>query len=1052
MLGTKLFKASAAFAGMLLLSIFVCAPTFAQKGTIVKGKIVDSNNEPIIGAGVQEKGTANGSVTDLDGSYSIKLQGDKAVLVVTSLGYATVEETVGKRAVVNVTLTDDVTVLENAVVVGYGSQLKTSVTGAISSVKEKDFKAPNAVSIDASLKGKVAGLTLKQNSAQPGSSVSANIRGELSPNGSNSPLYVIDGVIINSNSNSASKLGPSRLMDYSLRDGTNRSPLATINPNDIASVDVLKDASATAIYGSAAANGVILITTKKGQSGKPVVTYSGSVSLQKTKTFLEPLSTAQFFQWSNDSVYENWLWANKYYPYGTTQAPATGYPVNYTQEEIAKYSAYNYNHVDEIIRTGFIQDHNVSISGGTDKFKVYGSFNYYDNTPILKGSDLKRYSGRVNMDAQITKWLRVNINSMYTVNKANNPSIGHWRENANEANLTNAALYFPPYKSLTNADGSMTDPDYGNSNNPLKYLQIKDQTTTKRLFFTPNFEITFCPWLKANAQISVDKTDENRDVWSPSTAKVAQQIPNNYGAFSNGYNNNYAAEEYLTFNKKFDKHYVNAVLGTGYYVAEGNSYGFSVYNLPTDALENNALQMSSDVEQTTYNSNRWKRTKMSFFGRINYSYDDRYVVGATIRRDGSSVFAANNKWGWFPGVSAAWNISNESFLKNVSWIDFLKIRAGWGTSGNESILTSNNYSLTTFGSANSGGWYYFNHALVNGIYQLQKGNPNLKWETDITFDAGVDYNFFGNRLSGGIDYYIRTAKDLLDFASLPINDLVNKQAKNIGSTRSTGVEFSVKGTMIQHKDFDWSAYFNIAHNRSYWLERNPEVSLNPWESQTDDLGAMFGWQTAGIFKSQEEINQWTSNGKVLQPQAYVGNLKYIDQNGDGVLNQDDIVSFGNSQPFANFGFGTSFRWKNWTLDIDAYGALGQLRKYSWGYSGLMTDKLNTSIHCYDRWTSKNPDGFLTGVASDLTSNANTSGNNDYTLKSTSYMRFSNIKLTYNFPTKLLQGAKISNAAVYLDLQNTALLTNFEGYDPEMESNSSPYPIPLTMVLGVNLSF
>jgi TonB-linked SusC/RagA family outer membrane protein len=1037
---------------MLLFSILVCAPGYAQKGLTVTGKVINSDNEPIIGAGVQEKDITNGTVTDLDGNYSITIQGDDAVLVFSSLGYASAEEIVGNRSVINVTLIDDVVTLENAVVVGYGSQLKTSVTGAISSVKEKDFKAPNAVSIDASLKGKVAGLTLSQSSAQPGSAVSANIRGELSPHGSNAPLYVIDGVIINSNSNTASKLGPTRLMDYSLRDGANRSPLSTINPNDIASVDVLKDASATAIYGSAAANGVILITTKKGQSGKPVVTYSGSVSVQETKTFLEPLSSAEFFQWGNDSVYENWLWANKYYPYGTTQPPTSGYTVLYTQDEVNKYSSQNYNHVNEILRTGFIQDHNVSINGGVDKFKVYASFNYYDNTPILKGSDLKRYSGRVNMEAIIAKWLKVNINSMYTFNKANNPSIGHWRENANEANLTNAALYFPPYKALTDGKGNLTAPDYGNSNNPLKYLQIKDQSTTKRLFFTPNFEITFCPWLKLNAQISVDKTDDSRDVWSPTTAKMAQQIGDNYGAYSNGYNNNYSAEEYFTFNKKSGKNYINAVLGTGYYIAEGNSYGFSVFNLPTDVLENNALQMSSDVEMTTYNSNRWKRTKMSFFGRINYSYDDRYVFGATLRRDGSSVFAANHKWGSFPGVSAAWNASNEEFLKGVNWIDFLKLRAGWGTSGNESILTNNNYSLTTFGSANFGGWYYFDGALVNGIYQLQKGNPNLKWETDITFDVGIDYNFFGNRLSGSIDYYIRTAKDLLDFAKLPINDLMNRQAKNIGSTRSTGIEFSARGTMIQKKDFEWSGYFNIAHNHSFWLERNPEVSLNPWESQKDDLSSLFGWETAGIFKTQEEIQQWTSNGQVLQPKAYVGNLKYVDQNGDGKLDDDDIVFFGNSQPFAVYGLGTSFRWKNWTLDIAGYGVLGQLRKYSWGYSGIMVDKLNTSVHCYDRWTSKNPEGFLAGIASDQTANSNSSGYNNYTLKRTSYLRFSDIVLTYNLPENLVKNAKISNAAVYLDLQNTALITNFEGYDPEMERNSSPYPIPFTMVLGVNLSF
>lgn len=1033
--------------GSSCLAVLLFAPNaFAQR--VVKGKVVDSKNEPVISAGVQEKGTTNGTVTDFNGEYQLTVRGNEPVLVVSSIGYATQEIAVGNRAVVNVTLAEDAEMLEDVVVVGYGSQLKKNITGAISSIKEKDFKAPNAVSIDASLKGKVAGLSMSQNSAQPGGAVSANIRGELSPNGSNSPLYVIDGVVISSNSNKAAKLGPSRLMDYSLRDGSNRSPLATINPNDIASIDVLKDASAAAIYGSAAANGVILITTKKGQSGKPVVSYNGSASVQKVGRFYDVLDAQTFMEQANLGSKENWLWSNKYYPYGATAAPASGWPIAYTSQEMAA-ATQNYNHPAEIFRTGIVLDQNVSINGGTDKFRVYGSFNYYDHTSVLKGSDLTRYSGRVNMEAEIFKWLKVNINSMYTLNKTKNPSIGHWRENANESNLTNAAIYFPPYLPLEDSEGNFTLPDYGNSNNPLKFLAIRDNSTTKRLFFTPTFEVKFTPWLKLNAQVAIDKTDDNRDVWSPTKAKVAQQIPNNYGAFSNGYNNNYSAEEYLTFDKSFGIHSINAVVGTGYYIAEGNSYGFSVYDLPTDALENNALQMSSAVEQTTYNSNRWKRTKMSYFGRINYSIADKYILGATLRRDGSSVFATNHKWGWFPGVSAAWNISNENFMNNVSWVDFLKLRAGWGTSGNESILTNNYYTLTTFGNANSGGWYYFDGVLTNGIYQLQKGNVNLKWETDITFDAGLDWTLFGGRLSGSFDYFVRTAKDLLDFATLPINDVVNKMAKNVGKTRSQGWEISLRGDLVKKRDFEWSAYANLSHYKSFWMERNPEVSLSPWQHETDDMGAMYGWRTDGIFTSKEE-----ADGQSLQPQAYAGNLRYVDQNGDGKLDNDDIVYFGTSHPWGIYGLGTSFRWKNWTLDIDGYGRLFQKRKYGWGYTGLINgdNKLNKSTHLFDRWTSYNTDGFLTSIASDIAANSNNSGNNDYTLKNTSYLRLSNIKLTYNLPQNLLSNVKISSAAFYVDLQNTFLLTNYEGLDPEMEANSSPFPIPYTAVVGVQLTF
>ena len=1026
--------------------------SFAQKVT-VSGKVVDSKNEPIVGAGVVEKGTTNGAVTDLDGTFKISVAGRNSALVVSSIGYASKEVALNGQSNVTVTLLDDAEMLENAVVVGYGSQMRESITGAISSVKEKDIKAPNAVSVDAALQGKVAGLTMNVSSAQPGSAVSANIRGELSPNGSNSPLYVIDGVIISSNSNNASKYGPTRLLDYSGRDDANRSPLATLNPNDIASIDVLKDASAAAIYGAAAANGVILITTKHGQSGKPVVSYSGSVSVQKAGKYYEALDSATMMEQQNLALKENWLYQNSYYPYGTATAPSSGWPVNYTEQEISQNKGTSYDHLAEMFRTGLIHDHNVSISGGTDKFKVYSSFNYYDNTSVMKGSDLNRVSGRVNMDAQVTKWLKLNLNAMYAQNKANNPSGGHWRENSNESNLMNAALYFAPYVALKDADGNLNDPVAGNTNNPLAFLQIKDISTTKRMMFTPSAVATITPWLKATVQLGFDMTDDSRELFSPTTAKLAQQIQDNYGSFSNGYNKNTSAEEYLTFDKKFGKSALNIVAGTGYYTATGTDYGYCVFNIPTDALENYALQLSSDTDDVTYNSSKFFRNKLSFYARANYSYDDRYVLGLTVRRDGSSVFGANNKWGTFPGVSAAWNISNEEFMKGASKVDFLKLRAGVGTSGNESILTSNYYTLNTYGSASSGGFYYFNGQLTNGIYQLQKGNKDLKWETDITFDAGLDWTMFGGRFSGSIDYYIRQAKDLLDFAYLPINDVMNKQAKNIGSTRSSGVELSLRGTFIEKKDFTWSGYFNISHNKSRWVERNPEVALYAWESETDDLGAMFGWETAGIFKTPEEITSWTSNGKVLQPDAYVGNIKYVDQNGDGVMDENDIVYLGTSHPFAVYGLGTSFRWKNLTLDLDGYGRLFEKRKYGWGYSGLTTSKgLNTSTNVFDRWTSYNPDGFLTGVATDKTANKNTSGNNDYTLSNTSFLRLKNIKLTYDLPSKILSGAKISAASVYVDIQNSVLLSNYQGLDPEMEQNSSPIPIPMIGVFGVNLTF
>lgn len=1034
----------------------ILAPSFliedAQQQRSVSGKVTDSGDQPLPGVTVIVKGSTQGTVTNADGDYNLPNVPDDATLVFSFMGMRTVEVIVGNQTTVNTMLEEETIGLEEVVAIGYGSQLKRTVTGAITSVREEDIEAPNAVSADNLLQGKVAGLTINQNSAQPGSSMSVNIRGRLSPRGSNSPLYVIDGVVISSEANKAVKLGPTRLMDFSLRDGSNRSPLASINPNDIASIDILKDASAAAIYGSAAANGVILITTKKGQTGTPTVNYNGSISTQNIRNYYEMLDAQEFMNLSNLGSKERWLYDKRYAPYGTEPAPSSGWPIQYTKEQLTQTESYD--HFKEVTRTGIIHDHNISLSAGSENIRLYSSFNYFDQKSLMKTSDFSRISGRINYEQKFNNWLKLNINSMYTVIEANNPSMGHWRENANEANETNSALYFSPRLPLMDENGDLTLPENALSANPLKFRYIKDKTTTKRLFFTPSLEIKIAPWLSGNVQLSIDETAENRDVFSPKKSRMPQQIQENFGSFADAYNNNYSIEEYLTVNKKFlTDHEINAVIGTGYYIAKGNSYGFAVFNLPTDALENSYLQLSSDVENTEYRSHKWERNKLSYFGRFNYSFKNKYILGSTLRRDGSSAFAENHKWGWFPGLSAAWIISSEKFMKNLNWINYLKFRSGFGTSGNESILTGNNYSLTTYGIANSGGWFYFNNELTNGIIQKQKGNKNLKWETDITFNVGLDYSLLDNRISGNLDYYIRTAKDLLDFATLPSPDFVHQLAKNVGKTRSQGIELAFNGEIIKTRDFDWNAYLNLSHNRSYWVERNPEVEISPWIDDQDDLSPIYGWKTDGIFSSLEEVQQYTSNGQVLQPEAFPGNLKFVDINGDGKLDDDDITRFGTWDPFINYGFGTNLRYRNWQLGISTYGVINQKMKNGWGYRGLIEhNHLNTSVQSREIWTSFNPEGWWPGIAPNYAGNDNKSGFDDFTLKNVSYMRFKDIKITYTLPEYLLHQMNIPNFSLYADLQNSLLLTNYVGLDPEMEHNSAPFPLPLTIVFGVNVTF
>lgn len=1024
-----------------------------QQTKSVSGKVTDSSGAPLPGVTIVVKGTAKGTITDADGKYSLSSVPADCTLQYSFVGMKTQEIMINGKTTINVTMAESTIGLDEVVAVGYGTQNRKSVTGAISTVKSDELQTVNGISIDNLLQGKSPGLTITQRSAQPGGGLDVNIRGYLSPRGSNEPLYVIDGVPISSNGgNNSAKVGPN-LNNFG--DGADRSPLSTINPSDIESIDILKDASATAIYGSAAANGVILITTKKGKSGNATVTYNGSYSFQKIARYWDFLNANQFMNFSNLASKELWLYNNKYAPYGQTTAPASGWVVIYPPDVIAS-NTKDYNHSDEIMRTGQIQDHNLAISGGTEKSKYYMSFNYFDQKSLLKTTDLKRYSGRINYDQTFNSWLKLNMNIMYTMLLANNPSIGGTLPNANGQRQTGAALEFSPRLPLQNPDGTLTINEFPKVPNPMAWQLIKDKTETQRFMFTPNLEIKVTPDLKANIVLGVDRTSSARDVFSPTEAKLPEQTQDNYGGYSNNNNYNYNIEGYLSYNKTFgEDNSITLVAGSGYYKARGNSYDFTVFNLPTDALSNNNLGIASTKDLNTYDSWRWARTKISQFGRLNYSYKDKYILGLTARNDGSSAFPPNKKWGFFPGISGAWIVSQESFLQDNKVVNYLKVRGGWGTSGNESAVTNNFYYLTQYGAAR-GYAFYFGGTQHTGLIQTQQGNEDLKWETDITSNIGLDFGLFQNRLSGTFDIYQRTAKDLLDFAPLPSNSAISQIAKNVGKTRSKGFELGVKGEIVKRQNFEWVANLTLSHNRSFWVERNPVVALDPWVGINDDISAIYGWKTNGLFHSLEEVQNYKSNGNILQPGSFPGNIKYVDINGDGKLDQKDVVNLGSWDPKINFGLGMTLRYKKFDLVVNTYGVLGMKTYDGWRYFldlNYLAQKVNQSVQIMDAWTSENPNGKYSGIAINSTDSNNPTYNSDYLMQTTNYIRFKNVTLGYTFDQNLLRNNKIAqNIRLYVDFQNIALITNYVGLDPEMEKNSSPFPIPFTTAFGMNITF
>lgn len=704
------------------------------------------------------------------------------------------------------------------------------------------------------------------------------------------------------------------------------------------------------------------------------------------------------------------------------------------------------------MRTGTINDQNISLSGGTESTKYYTSFNFFDQKSLLQSTDFKRCSFRFNFSQSFNKWLKLDVNSMYTQTIANNPSIGGSRPNGNEARQTNAALLFSPQTPLRDKDGNLNTSDWPKIPNPYAWLLIRDRTDTRRLFFAPNLEVKISNDLKANVVAGLDRTSSERDVFSPSMAKLPEQTQTNYGGYAVSENNNHSVEGYLSYNKQFGNHNLSAVVGGGYYKTDEHDFALTVFNIPTDALGNNYLNLATDKELNNYSSWRSARVKLSQFARINYTFLDRYIIGVTARRDGSSVFADNKKWGLFPGVSGAWIVSEESFMRDNSVLNFLKVRAGYGTTGNESVMTSNYYWTNLYGTA-YGYNYYIGGKLYTAILQSQLGNPDLTWETDVTKNIGIEFGLFNNRITGTVELYQRTAKDLLDFTSLPSNSSISQVAKNVGSTRSQGFEIELKGDLVKTDILHWSANATFSRNRSFWVERNPEVALSPWVGERDRLNTIYGWESNGLFRSLDEVQNYTSNGQVLQPGSFPGNLKYIDQNGDGILDGKDVVKLGNPDPGAYFGFGMSLKYKNFDVSVNTYGMLGMSTYNGWTmYSSLwsLDQKQNQSVHLYDVWSSMNPNGTLTGLAFGSTESNNPSGVSDGgTLQKTNFLRLKNINIGYTLPMarKLVQSAR-----VYVDLQNIYAWTNYVGLDPEMERNASPFPIPFTVALGVNVNF
>lgn len=997
---------------------------YTVDAVVVKGRVIDATGTPIIGATIKETSTSNGTITDFDGNFSLNVA-EGATIEVSYIGYKTQTLKITGNKDLVITLTEDTEVLDEIVVVGYGTTKKKDFTGSVSSIKMENSPLSLSSNINAleALKGTVTGLDIGATNTA-GGTPSMQIRGQNSISGSNDPLLVVDGVIY---------LGD----------------INDINPNDIASYDVLKDATSAAAYGSRSANGVIVITTKKGNKGKPVIRFNATGSMQSWHLKPQLMNGEQWL----DAVAA----ANRY----------TDLSFLTPQEELNVKSGNDINWLDEISRIGWLQDYQASISGAGEKMNYYLSASYTDNQGVIKGDDYNRTSvlGKINTD--ITDWLQIGMDASFTHSDFSGVGVDIWTASTSS-----------PYGMMYRPNGELEAIPIGTrGHNPL--WGIYDDTKRENIDYRNSFRINSfvyikCPWIEGlsyrlnvsgnlNYRKAGDFVHESYFVpygsyddderYSVSTQN--SYLSSAYGNLVNEKTNSYVIDNILNYNRTFGKHNIDLTL-----VATRDLKKFESQELKgSDFAANgntilgiNGLHYASTQKISL---NNWKQTNIGYFGRFSYSLADTYYVTTSYRRDGSSVFGAHNKWGNFGAVGFAWRISNESFMKGIHFLDDMKIKLSWGRNGNQGL---ERYStLSSVDNGQSGGIYYpFGNTgkPSYGINQSTIGNVELGWETTDAWNVGLESSFFSGRLLFDFDLYFSKTYDQIFSRTIPIMTGFKTMFSSMGEVKNRGVEATIRSINIKGNDFEWSSNF------TFWLNRNKLVhlygeDLNHDGKEDDDIGnslfigesihSIYGYQQDGIVQVDDEeyIN---ANG--VEP----GTPKYVDQNNDGIINSDDRKILGCKDPNFKLNLGNTLRYKNWELYALFTGVFG-------GNGYYLSSNPNAYITCGDRsqfasnglyipyWTEDNPNNKYPA--------ATFSGDSYFLgLQSRAFVRLQNITLSYIVGKKNLSKCNIENLKLFVSGKNLVTITGWEGGDPEFGSVAVGYSYPAmsSISLGLNLSF
>ncbi|MDR0505434.1 MAG: TonB-dependent receptor [Dysgonamonadaceae bacterium] len=1051
-----------------LLCLFFLFPVLSYAQTIsVSGVVRDEGGETLPGVSISIPGTNNGAISDVDGKYVVNVASN-GKLSFSYIGYLSQTIDVNGRKVINIVLREDTKTLDEIVVVGYGTMKKSDLTGAVTSVKADAIQKSVPTSIDQVLQGRAAGVQVQQSSGIPGAVATIKIRGVNSLNATTEPIYVIDGVVIEGGGYDATSI--------------NSNPIASINPADIVSMDILKDASATAIYGSRASNGVIMITTKRGQKGDATINYTGYIGAQQIPKHLDVLDLQQYAAHRN------------------VQADYPGGPSKNTAFVRPDLLGMGTDWQKELFNDALMQSHNLSISGGNDKQTYSMGAGYLNQDGIAAGSGFKRYNLSGNFDTQVKSWLKAGISLSF--------SNTFQKLTVSDQSLVITALRSTPDVPVRNVDGTFGAPDpdldYMPVNPMAMALLVDNHNEAFGVRGNAYLDIAFDSWLKGlsfRPEISVDYGLTNYYRFRPTYYLSKKQFNEvNEKTDQKNYNKYYRYSATLNYNRTFnDIHTINAMLGGEY----SHSYwdwlqGYGT-NLPSNLATGMSLAPPDKTGATGYPD---QSALGSQFGRIFYSLMDKYMFTATIRHDGSSKFASENRWGWFPSAAFAWRISEESFLKGNNTIPNLKLRLGWGLVGNQNIPNN----------------AWFPYYVVSGSSLIAANTPNryLVWENTKSSNAGIDLNLFNNRIEFVLDFYYKITNNLLFQATLPTSSGTSGQGAseppwvNLGSLSNRGFEFTINTVNVKLRDFDWrtNLVFSLNRNRMEKLnlttgEFTQSVTDDSWGNtgktiinrtvEGQPIGLFYGYKVIGRFEKATDFYRIDENGNVVPTPTYnklpideqngvwIGDYIYWDRDGSGVIDASDRTVIGNPEPKFTYAIGNQFTYKNIDLSVFLQGVYGNdVVNYARRYmenprrniSNLFTSVLdyakldlidsskpndyrNVKIVGGDPLAPRYPQSTATSDADFLFS--------DRFVEDGSYLRIQNVSLGYTFPQNWIRSLNISNIKVYANLQNLYTFTKYRGYDPEVGISyssgqrlngidSGRYPSPRIYTFGLNISF